>query len=102
MGCYPARSAKSLGSGTGRDVRASSVISRRRSRFASTASASICGTEPGRTGHRVTPSRRESPAYPDSARLHGVRVLVLDDEPDIRDAISQVLRYFGGRVTAVG
>jgi len=31
-----------------------------------------------------------------------VRVLVLDDEPDIRDAISQVLRYYGGRVTAVG
>ena len=38
----------------------------------------------------------------DSARLDGVRVLVVDDAPYVRQAVTDILTEDGARVTAVG
>jgi CheY-like chemotaxis protein len=37
-----------------------------------------------------------------SPALAGVRILVIEDHEDSRDALRQVLQYFGATVTAVG
>jgi two-component system, chemotaxis family, CheB/CheR fusion protein len=50
----------------------------------------------------VTPPPRSLPTGLDAAALDGLRVLVVDDDPGVRDAIASVLRDYGGRVTAVG
>lgn len=49
--------------------------------------------------------QEESSAPPDSespAKLGGVRLLVVEDEPDTRDAIAQFLEDYGAAVVAVG
>jgi CheY-like chemotaxis protein len=38
----------------------------------------------------------------DGLRLDGVRVLVVDDTPDVREAVTDILMQDGARVTAVG
>ena len=45
-----------------------------------------------------------SPAVPlnSSFRLDGVRVLVVDDEPDVRYLVTEILAQNGAEVTAVG
>src|SRR5207245_7673984 len=38
----------------------------------------------------------------DAPHLHGVRVLVVDDMPDVRDVVTEILERGGAVVTAVG
>jgi len=44
----------------------------------------------------------EQRAAPESLTGHGERVLVVDDEPDIRGTLSELLRYNGYQVDSVG
>jgi CheY-like chemotaxis protein len=45
--------------------------------------------------------REKHLSSPDAAPLQGLRVLVVDDDADMRDGIAVVLEDYGGRVTAV-
>ncbi len=55
----------------------------------------------------ATPAESPAPingadAHNGSTRLDGIRVLLVEDEPDARDALSEVLQLFGAEVEAVG
>jgi CheY-like chemotaxis protein len=54
-----------------------------------------------RTQAGEPPWRSESRLLPSPIRLNGVRVLVVDDEPDARDLLTAVLEQRGADVTAV-
>jgi PAS domain S-box-containing protein len=51
------------------------------------------------TGRYPSSEARLSPTEASAASLHGVSVLVVDDEPDARDLIAAVLRERGAQVT---
>ena len=38
----------------------------------------------------------------DGPRLDGARVLVVDDAPDVREVVTDILTQYGAKVTAVG
>jgi CheY-like chemotaxis protein len=52
--------------------------------------------DPPRKAHAATPAYDSSP---ESSRLAGVHVLVLDDEEDMRELIAMILEHAGARVT---
>ncbi|WP_017719693.1 PAS domain S-box protein [Kamptonema formosum] len=57
--------------------------------------------ERGRQGNgKNSPSHSLTPSF--SRSLTGLRVLVVDDEPDIREVLTVVLEQYGAEVTAVG
>jgi CheY-like chemotaxis protein len=53
--------------------------------------------ERDRTRHTAT--ARNTERGPDTALLQGVRVLVVDDDPDARDLVAEIVRAAGGTVT---
>ena len=50
----------------------------------------------------LRPTREESHQTVDPLALHGIRVLVVDDEPDARTLVEAVLRQYGADVRAAG
>ncbi|HTU99794.1 MAG TPA: PAS domain S-box protein [Luteitalea sp.] len=54
------------------------------------------------TGPRVHPSRRAPEVTLPPPRLDGTRVLVVDDEPDARELVRDLLESAGARVTTAG
>jgi hypothetical protein len=46
--------------------------------------------------------KRSDPAFPAAGALTGVRVLVVDDEPDARELISAILQQYGAIVSDAG
>jgi PAS domain S-box-containing protein len=51
---------------------------------------------------RVTPTAEARPANSEGPRLDGLRLLVVDDEPDARDVVSEALRERGAEVHVAG
>jgi PAS domain S-box-containing protein len=54
---------------------------------------------PERDRTRHTATARNTERGPDTALLQGVRVLVVDDDPDARDLVAEIVRAAGGTVT---
>jgi CheY-like chemotaxis protein len=55
------------------------------------------------TGSRVHPAARDLlPANDITDRLDGLRILVVDDEPDTRELLKQGLEYCGAKVRVAG
>jgi PAS domain S-box-containing protein len=55
------------------------------------------------SGERVHPAARDLlPANDTSERLNGLRILVVDDEPDTRDLLREGLEYCGANVRVAG
>ena len=55
------------------------------------------------SGARVHPAARDLlPAHETTERLDGLRILIVDDEPDTRDLLRQGLEYCGANVRVAG
>jgi PAS domain S-box-containing protein len=61
-----------------------------------------CAAEAGEGAAPAGSARREAPAGPERGRLSGVRVLVVDDEEDVRDLLRVTLACEGAQVKTAG
>jgi PAS domain S-box-containing protein len=61
--------------------------------------ASVSAAAPARAGAPVNPAKSD-PGAPPNLDLAGVRVLLVDDEPDARELVTEVLEQYGAKVVA--